>query len=443
MQTVVELPLVPWIGRLSPPMRSDAQCASLARVLAAANAPTIQAPKSARRASAVLAVLAISLMFLHNPAPSGSLRALVGFEGVFRSVPSGDLEMAGRANSTSLAATIALGLTATPPAWAGLELHCVGACVGTPSNIDLSNLRSLTLGSAVYQDGSFLVWNFGGEQWGQFDVPSSIQQVSQLEISRHALALLTDGTVAAWGANNFGQSTPPVGLQQVRLIRVGEFHSVAVRQDDSVVCWGNNGVGQCDPPTDLGAITDVRAGSHNVALRPNATIKCWGWNGWGQCEVPAGLEPIKAISVAYAHTVVLTADSRVRCWGRNAEGQCNAPQNLEPVRAVAAGGLHTAALLESGQVVCWGSNTYGQCNTGGFPNAALVVGGGSQTLVLQQVCSEDVDHNNLVNGVDLAIVLSKWGTSGGKDYPGADVDHSGLVDGSDLAQVLNSWGACP
>ncbi|MEI7877664.1 MAG: hypothetical protein WCI96_07015, partial [Planctomycetota bacterium] len=88
MQTVVELPLVPWIGRLSPPMRSDAQCASLARVLAAANAPTIQAPKTARRASAVLAVLAISLMFLHNPAPSGSLRALVGFEGSARNSSS-------------------------------------------------------------------------------------------------------------------------------------------------------------------------------------------------------------------------------------------------------------------------------------------------------------------------------------------------------------------
>lgn len=426
-----------------PPARSDAQCASLARVLAAGDAPTMQATGSVSRASATLAVLAISLMFVHDPAPSGSLRALVGFEGDLRSVPSGDLHMAGLANSSTLAATIALGLTATPPAWAGLELRCVGACVGTPSNINLSNLRSLTQGSAVYQDGSFLVWNFGGEQWGQFDVPSSVQQVHQLEISRHALALLTDGTVVAWGANNFGQATVPAGLRQVRLIRVGEFHSVAVKQDDSVVCWGNNGVGQCDPPADLGAIIDVRAGSHNVALRPNATIQCWGWNGWGQCNVPAGLEPIKAISVAYAHTVVLTADGHVRCWGRNVEGECNVPQNLEPVRAVAAGGLHTAALLESGRVVCWGSNTSGQCDAGDVTNAVLVAGGGSETLVIEQVCSADVDHNNFVNGVDLAIVLSTWGTSGGNDYPGADVDHSGLVDGSDLAQVLNSWGACP
>ena len=57
-------------------------------------------------------------------------------------------------------------------------------------------------------------------------------------------------------------------------------------------------------------------------------------------------------------------------------------------------------------------------------------------------CPADIDRNNFVDGVDLAIILSKWGTNGGKDYPGADVDGSGIVDGGDLAQVLNSWGPC-
>ncbi|MEY4116889.1 MAG: Leukotoxin [Planctomycetota bacterium] len=58
-------------------------------------------------------------------------------------------------------------------------------------------------------------------------------------------------------------------------------------------------------------------------------------------------------------------------------------------------------------------------------------------------CPSDIDRNSSVDGIDLAIILSKWGTNGGKDYPSADIDQSGVVDGSDLAEVLNSWGACP
>ena len=58
-------------------------------------------------------------------------------------------------------------------------------------------------------------------------------------------------------------------------------------------------------------------------------------------------------------------------------------------------------------------------------------------------CIADIDANGGVNGVDLAILLDKWGTNGGKDYPAADIDRSGIVDGADLSQVLNAWGLCP
>ena len=58
-------------------------------------------------------------------------------------------------------------------------------------------------------------------------------------------------------------------------------------------------------------------------------------------------------------------------------------------------------------------------------------------------CPADIDRSGAVNGIDLAIVLNQWGTSGGKDYPNADIDGSGLVDAADLAQLLNDWGNCP
>jgi hypothetical protein len=58
-------------------------------------------------------------------------------------------------------------------------------------------------------------------------------------------------------------------------------------------------------------------------------------------------------------------------------------------------------------------------------------------------CASDVDGNGEVNGIDLAIVLDKWGTDGGPDYAAADVNRSGTVNGADLAMLLNSWGPCP
>jgi len=57
-------------------------------------------------------------------------------------------------------------------------------------------------------------------------------------------------------------------------------------------------------------------------------------------------------------------------------------------------------------------------------------------------CPGDIDENSIVDGVDLAIVLGRWGTNP-KDYPRADTNDDGTVDGTDLAQVLGMWGACP
>jgi hypothetical protein len=56
-------------------------------------------------------------------------------------------------------------------------------------------------------------------------------------------------------------------------------------------------------------------------------------------------------------------------------------------------------------------------------------------------CAADVDESGAVNSVDLAAVLSNWGTDGGK-YPRADIDGDGTVSSTDLAAVLSAWGPC-
>jgi alpha-tubulin suppressor-like RCC1 family protein len=356
-----------------------------------------------------------------------------------------------------------------------LALRCYGpSCIHLPQNLSLVGMRSFAEGAIVYEDGTSIAWNPwpSGENWGQYELPDFGQPALQIEIGRHGLALLADGTVRGWGYNANGQATPPAGLSNVRLIRVAEFHSIALTHTGNVICWGDPSFNRLAVPPGMGFVQDVRGGSHTVALLQNGTIRCWGWNGWGQCNPPANLEPVKAVSVTYAHTTVLTTDGRVRCWGRNSEGQCNVPPNLPPVKAIANGGLHTVALLESGEVVCWGDNSQGLCEATGLKGVAELSHWGSYYFLPDcdqngfsdhediaagspdsdsngipdtcevDPCPGDVTGGGQVNGVDLAAILGAWGTDG-QGKLDCDINDDGTVDAQDLAIVLGGWGNCP
>ena len=55
-------------------------------------------------------------------------------------------------------------------------------------------------------------------------------------------------------------------------------------------------------------------------------------------------------------------------------------------------------------------------------------------------CLGDVNLDGLVNGADLSLVLSSWGSCGGVcPY---DLNDDGIVNGSDLSKVLSEWGVC-
>ena len=56
-------------------------------------------------------------------------------------------------------------------------------------------------------------------------------------------------------------------------------------------------------------------------------------------------------------------------------------------------------------------------------------------------CAGDADENAIVDAIELAIVLARWG-SAPKDYPRADANGDGVVDAQDLSAVLSAWGPC-
>ena len=54
-------------------------------------------------------------------------------------------------------------------------------------------------------------------------------------------------------------------------------------------------------------------------------------------------------------------------------------------------------------------------------------------------CRADLSGDSVVNGVDLAIILSNWGTASAA----ADLTGDGTVNGADLGIILAAWGTCP
>jgi alpha-tubulin suppressor-like RCC1 family protein len=121
----------------------------------------------------------------------------------------------------------------------------------------------------------------------------------------HSLALLSDGTVVAWGANWDGGlgtgdfddrwSPTPALVDQVTAIAAGDYFSLAIRSDGSAWAWGDDGAGQLgrDPyttdwstPAAITGLTDVISiaggGAHTLALGNEGQLWAIGSNAQGQ-----------------------------------------------------------------------------------------------------------------------------------------------------------------
>ena len=57
-------------------------------------------------------------------------------------------------------------------------------------------------------------------------------------------------------------------------------------------------------------------------------------------------------------------------------------------------------------------------------------------------CFGDLDGDGQVNGGDLGLMLSAWGTCTGTPCVG-DLNEDGVVNGADLGLMLGAFGSCP
>ena len=164
----------------------------------------------------------------------------------------------------------------------------------------------------------------------------------------HSLALQRDGTVRAWGNNDWGQlgdntttgRTVPVkvaNLGEVKAISAGQDHSLALHADGTVWSWGRNSSGQLGIGTttgqlvpnripDFSGVMGISAGDHcSAAVKVNGSLWTWGSDGVSTMKTRpvqvTALSGMKAVNTGGSHTLALKSDDTVWAWGNNSYGQ--------------------------------------------------------------------------------------------------------------------------
>ncbi len=191
--------------------------------------------------------------------------------------------------------------------------------------------------------------------------------ISTGSTSLHTCALRTDGSVACWGDDRWGQATPPAG--RYTAVSAGWLHTCGLRADGAVDCWGDDFDGQATPPA--GTFTAVSAGArYTCGLRRDGVVDCWGADDDGQATPPAGT--FAAVSAGDRHTCGVRSDGAVECWGDDTYGA--ATPRAGTFTAVSAGLWHTCGVRPRGSVECWGEYYSGQSTPPGGTFASVSAG---------------------------------------------------------------------
>ena len=131
-----------------------------------------------------------------------------------------------------------------------------------------------------------------------------------LSASRFALG---SGTILGWGYRVVG----PVNGKATK-VAVGWNHSLALMADGSIAAWGSNGYGwgQCNVPSPNADFIGMAGGeSHSLGLKADGSVVAWGYNLNGQCNVPSPNAGFVAVAAGGNHSLGLKADGSIVGWG--------------------------------------------------------------------------------------------------------------------------------
>ncbi|WP_369814309.1 RCC1 domain-containing protein, partial [Flavobacterium sp. Leaf359] len=215
----------------------------------------------------------------------------------------------------------------------------------------------------------------------------------------------SDGTLWAWGRNNYGQlgigntTNTPVKTQvgtasNWQSIEGGQFHTVAIKADGTLWTWGFNSSGQLGlgnttnrtTPTQVSSSniwSSVAAGyDHTVAITNDGTMYAWGLNDHGQLgdgsrsnrSTPRLIGTgWKSVSAGNNITIAVKTDGTLWGWGEGfLVGDGTDADKTSPVqlgtatnwKSVSRGVNHALAVKTDGTLWAWGTNGRGQLGIG-------------------------------------------------------------------------------
>lgn len=226
------------------------------------------------------------------------------------------------------------------------------------------------------------------------------------------LGVKNDGTLWAWGVNDFGQlglgnlinkNIPTQIGNQNNWLKVGAGfeHSTAIKTNGTLWAWGKNNIGQLGDGTNINKTIPVQIGnstnwenvycgeSYTIAKKTNGTLWGWGYNLYGQLgdgtstskNFPSqiGLENNwNKITSGYKHSLAIKNDGTLWVWGNNQYGQLGLGNNTSKYNPTQVGTLNnweqisafntgdfSFAKKTDGTIWAWGFNQDGQLGNGG------------------------------------------------------------------------------
>jgi alpha-tubulin suppressor-like RCC1 family protein len=332
--------------------------------------------------------------------------------------------------------------------------------------------------SVIQSNGT--LWSWGLNNSGQlgvntttFNILSPVQVGTSSAWTRvtcgyaQTLAIQSNGTLWAWGRNDFGQlglndttnrSSPvQVGALSVWTQVTGGYRfTFAIQNNSTLWSWGNNSSGQLglndlthrSSPVQVGTLSvwaQVACGYNSAYVRqtPGTLLSC-GYNSTGQLGLgnttnrssptQIGSNPLRQISCGYQHTAAIQTNGTLWSWGTNSFGQLGTNTSTlsnisSPVQVgavsiwsqVSTGTRHTAAIqridqtnLQSipGSLWAWGLNSFGQLGLNDTTNRSSPAQIGSLTTWTQVACGGSHTLARQTNGTLWAWGLNSQGQLG-------------------------------